>query len=138
MGDRLTARNARSGAEITVASINAVEENTMSTFRRGLMAAGLTLAMGAAVAQGGPGMGPGMQGRHGPMALSGTDFTPGWSMMTSTERAAHRGRMASMKTYDECRAYVDKTHEEMAARAKEKGGQPLAAPRHDGCAGLKH
>lgn len=58
-------------------------------------------------------------------------------MMTPAERDAHRQRMSSMKSYDECKAYMDKHHEEMVARAKEKGGRPPASPRRDGCAGLK-
>ena len=71
------------------------------------------------------------------LAQSGADDTPGWSMMTRTERNAHRDQMRAMKTYDECTAYMAQHHEQMVARAKEKGGQALAAPRRDACARLK-
>ncbi len=84
-----------------------------------------------------PGMGRGMQAGHGPGAQAGAEFTPGWSFMTPAERDEHRTQMRSMKTYEECKAYVDKQHEQMAARAKDKGGKPLAQPRRDPCAGLK-
>lgn len=125
----------------------------MSAVRTCFVVAGFTMLLGMANAQGGLGMGPGMgpaaassgagmgpglQGRRGPGASAGSDFTPGWAMMTAEERSAHRARMASMQSYDDCRAYVDKTHEEMASRAKAKGGNPLPAPRRDACAGLRH
>ncbi len=85
----------------------------------------------------GAGMGAGMGGMQGRQAVrAGGDFTPGWAMMTKEERNEHRNQMRSMKTYDECRAYADKHHEQMAARAKEKG-QTLSGPRRDACAGLK-
>ena len=112
------------------------------------LSAALALCAGTVLAQAasapGPGMGGmggmgqgmgGMQGRQA-AARAGGDFTPGWAMMTREERNEHRNQMRSMKTYDECRAYIDKHHEQMAARAKEKG-QTLSGPRRDGCAGLK-
>jgi hypothetical protein len=45
--------------------------------------------------------------------------------------------MRSMKTYEECKTYLAQHHEQMAARAKERGGKALAEPRRDACAGLK-
>jgi hypothetical protein len=45
--------------------------------------------------------------------------------------------MRSMTNHDECKAYQTQHHEQMAARAKERGGKPLAEPRRDACAGLK-
>lgn len=80
-------------------------------------------------------MGMGMHG--GRAAQWGADFTPGWSMMTRTERNAHRDHMRAMTTYEECKTYMDQHHEQMATRAKEKGGKALAQPRRDACAGLK-
>jgi hypothetical protein len=74
---------------------------------------------------------------RGAAAPAGADYTPGWVLMTPAERAEHRSRMLAMKTYDECTAYKTQQHELMAARAKEKGGKPLMAPRRDACAGLK-
>lgn len=45
--------------------------------------------------------------------------------------------MRAMKTYDECKTYRDQLHEQMVARAKERGGKALAPPRRDACSGLK-
>ncbi len=85
----------------------------------------------------GRGMGPGMGSGPGRAAQWGTDFTPGWSMMTRAERNEHRTHMRSTKTYEECKTYMDEHHALMTERAKEKGGKPLAQPRRDACAGLK-
>ena len=82
----------------------------------------------------GMGMGPG--NGHGAMRW-GSDVTPGWALMTPQERNEHRDRMQAMKTYEECKTYQDQHHEQMAARAKERGGQALAQPRRDACSGLK-
>lgn len=57
--------------------------------------------------------------------------------MTEQERNEHRQRMGSMKTFDDCKTYQTQHHEQMAARAKERGGKTLAQPRRDACAGLK-
>lgn len=94
----------------------------------------------------GPGTGPGMMGRGpgsgpgaggGPGARWGSDYTPGWSMMTSQERQEHQARMRSMNSYEECNAYMTQHREQMAQRAQERGGKPLPQPRRDPCAGLK-
>lgn len=87
----------------------------------------------ASAAASGPGMGMGMH--HGGMA--GPDHTPGWSMMTPQERSEHQARMQGMKTPENCRAYRDAHHQQMAEHAKAQGGKPLPPPRHDGCAGMK-
>ncbi|MEP7298572.1 MAG: hypothetical protein ABI702_20500 [Burkholderiales bacterium] len=122
----------------------------MKTIRLVVLACGFVVAVGTASAQGGPGagmgpgasapgagMGAGMRGGRGPGARAGADYTPGWTMMTPAERSEHMNQMRSMKTLDECKAYVQKHHDEMAARAKEKGAKVLAQPRRDPCAGLK-
>ncbi len=83
----------------------------------------------------GKGMGPG--GGRGPMGRWGADNTPGWTMMTPQERSEHQNRMRSMTSYDECKTYQAQHHEQMMARAKERGAQLQAAPRRDPCAGLK-
>lgn len=104
------------------------------------------LAAVGALAQGGAGAGSGASAgaghgpgsmRGGPGAGWGSDFTPGWTMMTQQERNEHRDRMRAMKTYEECQAYQQQHHEQMAARAKERGANPPAQPRRDACAGLK-
>jgi hypothetical protein len=67
----------------------------------------------------------------------GTDYTPGWSIMTADERQEHQQRMHSMTSHEECKAYMDQHHQQMAARAKDKGVTVPAEPRRDACAGLK-
>ncbi len=94
-------------------------------------------AAGASAPGRGPGMGMGMGPGRGAMGPRfGAGITPGWTLMSPEERNAHRAAMQGMKTADECRAYAQKHHEEMAQRAKEKG-QTLPGPRRDVCAGLK-
>jgi hypothetical protein len=76
-------------------------------------------------------------GGAGPGPRWGADYTPGWTLMSQEERNEHRDRLRSMKTYEECKTYVEQHHEQMAARAKECGGKALAQPRRDTCAALK-
>lgn len=83
-----------------------------------------------------PGMGMGPGGRAGG-GRWGADHTPGWALMTPQERNEHRDRMRSMQTYEDCKAYQQQHHQQMAARASERGGKALAAPRRDACLGLK-
>lgn len=77
----------------------------------------------------GPGGGPGPRW--------GRDNTPGWPMMNREERRMHHERMASIKTYDECRAYMDQHHQQMTERAKERGRAAPGQPRRDACLPLK-
>lgn len=94
--------------------------------------------MGAGPAASAPGMGKGMGPAGGRGAARwGADDTPGWALMTQQERNEHRDRMRAMKTYEECKAYQEQHHEQMAARAKERGGQALPQPRRDPCGSLK-
>jgi hypothetical protein len=87
----------------------------------------------------GPGPGPGMMqgaGMHGWQANS--DNTPGWGMMSSTERDEHHRDMLGMTNADECKAYMNKHRADMTARAKQRGSPApgAVAPRHDPCARL--
>ena len=129
----------------------------MKNVRMWLLASLIGTSMGAAQAQPGAGMGPAASGPMGagPAASAprmgmgmgpgggrgaarwGSEVTHGWALMTEQERAEHRERMSAMKTYDECKAYQDQHREQMAARAKERGGKALATPRRDACSGLK-
>ncbi len=125
----------------------------MNTLRNLLLTSVFALAGAAASAQGAPGSGPGMgmhgvgpaasaagmgMGPHGMRgAQAGAGYTYGWSMMSSKERNEHQQRMRSMKTYEECKAYREQHHAEMAERAKAQGGKAPAQPRRDACAGLK-
>lgn len=119
-----------------------------------LLASLIGLSAGIALAQPGSGKGPGPGA--GPMggappanasgtnpasrpgaARTGSDYTAGWALMTRQERNEHRDRLRTMKTYEECHAYQVQHHEQLAARAKERGSKALAQPRRDACAGLK-
>lgn len=94
------------------------------------------MSAGPAASAPGMGMGMGPGGGRG-AARYGSDYPPGWALMSQQERNEHRDRMRSMKTYEECKAYQDQHHEQMAARAKERGGKALAQPRRDACGSLK-
>lgn len=123
----------------------------MSTMKAMVLAAFCCMAAGSTMAQPGSGMGPGACagaasapagcGGMGPGAMKGggrwgPGVTPGWSLMTPEERNQHRDQMRSAKTYDECKTLQAQHHGAMAARAAERGGPPLPAPRRDPCAGL--
>lgn len=82
-----------------------------------------------AFAQMGPGMGgPGGQGRF----AFDRGNVHGWQLMTAEEQNAHRTKMLSMKSMDECQAYIAEHHAAMEARAKEKG-TTLPALRSNSC-----
>ena len=99
---------------------------------------GLLMAAAPARAQtGGHGMGPAAAQKAAPAARHGSDYTPGWSMMSKQERDEHRKRLQEMKTYEECQAYLEQHRTQMEARAKEQGRKALAQARRDACAALK-
>lgn len=127
---------------------------TLTFVRNVVMASVVSLVCGVVLAQSGGGPGPPAQGpmagaAGGPggagggvgggrgAARWGRGYTPGWSLMTPEERAEHGTRMRTMKTYEECKVYRDQVHAQMADRAKARGGQVLAQPRRDACAGLQ-
>ena len=68
-------------------------------------------------------------------ARVGSDYTPGWSMMTAEERDAHRERMLSAGTLDECRRIRDDELKRSAQRARARGVKEVPNPRHDACSG---
>lgn len=84
----------------------------------------------------GAGMGPGngpcanAQAGNGPMCNWRTtrQNSPGFGLMTPQERLAHRDRMRSLQSREECVAYLTEHHAQMAERAKAKG-QTLPGPR---------
>lgn len=116
------------------------------TLQNCAIAAALVVATTATVAQPGPGAGPGPgpgasapRGGMGPGRMGpryGQGITPGWTMMTPEERTAHRQAMMGAKSHDECVALRDKHHQDMQARAKERGVAMPDKPRRDACAGL--
>ena len=61
---------------------------------------------------------------------------PGWTFMTVEERDAHRESMLGLKTYDECKVYMERFRAKMEARAKEQG-KTLRQPRVFACDQLK-
>lgn len=84
----------------------------------------------------GAGMGPG-GGMHRGGPRWGKDTTPGWGMMTDEERKQHREKMQSMKSHDECVAYMAQHHQQMMERAKAKGANLPGKPHRDACVGMK-
>jgi hypothetical protein len=80
----------------------------------------------------GPGYGPGM----GRGWRAGPNNTPGWSMMTPEERAAHQQRMQGMTSRTDCTTYMNQHHTQMAARAQQRGASAPAQPGRDMCTGL--
>jgi hypothetical protein len=122
----------------------------------GLAAATAVLAVGTALAHGGygPGDGAGCGAGYGPGPAAGAQgygpgcgaYRPGagpggpglrhgmggWGagLLTDEERAAHRAKMQSLASYDECKTYMADFSQQLQARAKEKGtaiGGPNAA-----------
>lgn len=83
----------------------------------------------------GTGLGTGMQARQ--RLNVGAKNTAGWGLMTQPERLEHRQRLQNMQSLEECKAYVATHHEQMAARAKERGQTLPAMPRREPCQGLK-
>jgi hypothetical protein len=86
-----------------------------------------------ALAQPGPGMGPGKGG--GRFAIDNNN-TVGWTLMSTEERNAHRQKMWSFKSYDECKIYQQEHHQAMETRAKERG-KAIVPPRFNACDRMK-
>jgi Spy/CpxP family protein refolding chaperone len=103
--------------------------------KRLLMVIGATaFAASAAFAQGpGPGKGPG----KGPGWNFNGDNTRGWPMMSREERSEHRSQMLSMKSYEECVAYLEEHRKLMEARAKERGRPGPGLPAQNMCERMK-
>jgi hypothetical protein len=98
------------------------------------------LAASTAFAQGpgyGPGGGPGKGPGKGPDWSFNGDNTRGWPMMSRDERTEHRNKMLSIKTYDECVAYLEEHRKQMEARAKERGRPMPGMPAQNMCERMK-
>jgi hypothetical protein len=74
---------------------------------------------------------------RGPAARWGAGYTPGWTMMTPQERDEHRKQMQGATTRDECKALMDKHHQQMVERAKQQGKAVPGQPRRDACSAFK-
>ena len=120
---------------VSLAGLIAVAAWAQPAGGRGPGAASGPMGAGPMASAPGMGMGKGPGAGRG-AARSGSGVTPGWALMTEQERTEHRGRMQNMKTQDECKTYQAQHHEQMVARAKERGSKALPAPRRDPCAGL--
>lgn len=72
----------------------------------------------------------------GPRFHFNQDNVPGWTLMSSAERAAHHQKLMSFKTIEECQAYMAEHRKKMEARAKERN-QTLLTPRFDVCEQMK-
>ena len=83
------------------------------------------------------GIGIGTAQARGPWAANQGN-TAGWQLMTPAERTEHQNKMRSFKTYDECKAYQTEHHQQMEARAKEKGvAMPVMGAGGYGCDNMK-
>ena len=90
-----------------------------------VVAATAICASGLAFAQG-PGPGKGGMMQFGP------NNAAGWSMMTPEERTVHQNKMHSLKSLEECKAYMAEHNKQMAARATERN-LTHAGPRENAC-----
>lgn len=103
-----------------------------------MVSAAAAFAASAAFAQG-PGYGPGA-GKgpgKGPAWSFNGDNTGGWSMMSRDERGEHRNKMLSIKTYEECVAYLEEHHKLMESRANERGRPMPGMPAQNMCERMK-
>lgn len=82
----------------------------------------------------GAGVGPGLRQGMGP------GFGPGQgrgaSLLTDEERAAHRTKMQSLASVDECKTYIADFSKQLQAKAKEKG-QVVGGPNEAMCDRMK-
>jgi hypothetical protein len=109
----------------------------MKLFRIAAFAILATFLALPASGQPGPGAGSGQSATgKGPGFRFNKDNTYGWSLMTPEERNAHRQKMLSAKTYDECKGAQTEHHASMEARAKSKV-VTLAPPRQNVCDRMK-
>jgi len=72
----------------------------------------------------------------GPRFQFDQENVPGWTLMSSAERAAHHQKLLSFKTVEECQAYMAEHRKKLEARAKERN-QTLSTPRFDVCEQMK-
>jgi len=68
-----------------------------------------------------------------PAKAAGACSSPGWALMTPQERTEHQAKMRSMKTHEECNAYMVEHKVQIATRAAERNVQ-LRTQRRDPCA----
>jgi hypothetical protein len=84
----------------------------------------------SACPRGGPGAG---YGPGGGRMMGGYGAGGAGSMMTEEERAAHREKMHSFTTVEQCNAYWTEHRAQMTERAKAQGIEPGPGPRVSPC-----
>jgi len=94
----------------------------------------LVLAPGA-YAQPEPGKELGPGGASSSMMEQAND-TSGWNLMSAEEQKAHLEKVSSMKTYAECKEYMERHDKELVDRAKAKGME-LRSPNEGACDRMK-
>lgn len=62
--------------------------------------------------------------------------TSGWQFMTPVERIEHQATIRNFRDYDECQAYRERHHQQMAERAA-AAGKTLHPGGRDFCAHLR-
>ena len=112
----------------------------------GLAVASAALAIPAALAHGG--YGPGYSAGYGPGECGARPgmrqgMEPGYGpggggvgLLTEEERTAHRAKMQSLASYDECKTYMADFNKQIQGRAKEKG-QTVVGPNDAMCDRMK-
>lgn len=91
--------------------------------------------MGGGMGGGMTGMGPGMQAGQGGPGMKGGG-RGGMKLLTPEERQAHRQKMRSLKTLEECQTYVAEHHKLIVDRATAQGLTPPVATA-DPCGRMK-
>ena len=66
----------------------------------------------------------------------GRERVRGAALLTDEERTAHRAKMQSLASYDECKSYMADFSKQIQARAKEKG-QAVGGPNEAMCDRMK-
>jgi len=64
------------------------------------------------------------------------DNVPGWTLMSSAERAEQHQKLMSFRTMEQCRAYWEIQRSALEARARERG-KTLRPARFDVCQQMK-
>jgi hypothetical protein len=70
----------------------------------------------------------------GPAGTAGTVNPPGWDQMTPQERERFQRDLDGAKSSEECRILMQRQHDAMAQRARERGQPAPGSPGRDLCA----
>ncbi len=120
------------GAGAGCAAAGAATTTTACPMAGGGPGQGMGSGTGMGYGRGG-GMGPGKGAGYGRGGGMGPGGGQALALLTPEERTAHREAMHSLKSVEECNAYVAKQHELITERAKEKGVAAPIGPRGGMC-----